>query len=225
MFEDIKINIKKHNRKTLSIYIERDGSVSVLAPQNLSDAEIQEVIQTKEYQIYKYLAEWKEMNESKINRTFVNGQSYLYLGRNYRLEIVKELSLPLMLKQGYFLLREKDKLKAREHFISFYKEKGLLKITDKIIIFQKWMGVHPNKVRIIDLKNRWGSCSNNCNLNFHWKCAMASIDVLTYIVVHELAHLKNKRHSQAFWNEVDKILPNYQNQIEWLKLNGASLDI
>lgn len=225
MFEDIKINVKRNNRKTLSIYIERDGTVTVLAPKNLSDEEIQKVIQTKEYHIYKYFAEWKEMNESKINRTFVNGQSYLYLGRNYRLDIVKELSKPLMLKQGYFLLREKDKSKAREHFISFYKEKGQQKITDKIEKYQEWMGVNPNKVRIIDLKNRWGSCSNEGNLNFHWKCAMAPLDVLTYIVVHELAHLKHKRHSQAFWNEVDKVLPNFQHQIEWLKLNGASLDI
>jgi len=225
MFDDIQINVKKHNRKTLSIYIERDGSVTVLAPQNLSEEEIQKVIQTKEYQIYKYLAEWKEMNESKTERTFVNGQSYLYLGRNYRLEIVKELSKPLMLKQGYFLLREKDKPKAREHFIRFYKEKGLNKIVEKIKKYQEWMGVKPDKIRIIDLKNRWGSCSNDGNLNFHWKCAMAPLDVLTYIVVHELSHLKHKRHSQAFWNEVDKILPNYQNQIEWLKQNGASLDI
>jgi len=225
MFEDITINVKKHNRKTLSIYIERDGSVSVLAPKNLTDDEIQKVIQTKEYQIYKYLAEWKEMNESKISRTFVNGQSYLYLGRNYRLEIVNELSKPLMLKQGYFLLREKDKPKARELFIGFYKEKGLKKITEKIEKYQEWMGVNPNKIRILNLKNRWGSCSDNGNLNFHWKCAMAPLDVLTYIVVHEMAHFKHKRHSQAFWNEVDKVMPNYQNQIEWLKQNGASLDI
>ena len=225
MFEDIEINVKKHKRKTLSIYIERDGSVTVLAPENLSVEEIQKVIQTKEYQIYKYLAEWKEMNESKIARTLVNGQSYLYLGRNYRLEIINELSKPLMLKQGYFLLQEKGKLKAREYFINFYKEKGLNKIKEKIEKYQEWMGVSCNKIRIIDLKNRWGSCSNDGNLNFHWKCAMAPLDVLTYIVVHEMAHLKHKRHSQAFWNEVDKVLPNYQNQIEWLKQNGASLDI
>jgi len=225
MFENIQITVKKSNRKTLSIYIERDGSVTVLAPENLSEEETQKVIQTKEYQIYKYLAEWKEMNESKITRSFVNGQSYLYLGRSYRLEIVEELTKPLMLKQGYFLLREKDKLKAREHFINFYKEKGLKKITDKIQKYQEWMGVSFNKIRIMDLINRWGSCSNDGNLNFHWKCVMAPLDVLTYIVIHELVHLKHKRHSQAFWNEVDKVLPNYKNQIEWLKQNGASLDI
>jgi len=132
-----------------------------------------------------------------------------------------EIKKKLLTKHSTFRLREKREERGSVHpFLPRTK-----KITEKIEKYQEWMGVNPHKIRIIDLKNRWGSCSDNGNLNFHWKCAMAPLDVLTYIVVHELAHLKHKRHSQPFWNEVDKVLPNYQNQIEWLKQNGASLDI
>ena len=77
----------------------------------------------------------------------------------------------------------------------------------------------------MELQNRWASCSNKGNVNFHWKCAMAPIDVLSYIVVHELAHLIHPNHTTAFWNEIDKVYPNYDKQVQWLKLNGAGMDL
>ena len=225
MFKDIEINIRKSKRKTLSIYVERDGTVSVLAPNTASDDEISAILAEKEYQIYKNIAEWEMMNSAKVDREVVNGQSYLYLGRNYRLELVEEQSKPLVLKNGYFLLRKKDKSKASKHFIDFYKEKGFAKIADLVNQYKKWLGVNPEKIKIQDLQHRWASCTSKGNIIFHWKCTMASLDIITYLVVHELAHLIHKNHSQAFWNEIDKVLPDYQNQVKWLKENGASLDI
>jgi len=226
MLKDITFNIKKSKRKTLSIYIERDGTVTVIAPGNSTDKEIEEVIKKKEYQIYKSLAEWELTNSTKIEREFVNGQSFLYLGRNYRLEIVKEeQKKPLILKNGYFLLRKKDESKAKKIFIEFYKEKGLQKIVERVERYQKRINVNPKQIRIMELKNRWASCSEKGNLNFHWKCIMAPLDVLNYIVVHELAHLIHKNHIKAFWNEIDKMIPEYQKHIEWLRINGAAMDI
>ncbi|MDD5581385.1 MAG: SprT family zinc-dependent metalloprotease [Methylobacter sp.] len=225
MFQDIELTIKKSKRKTLSIYIERNGSVSVLAPESKGDDEIEQILKGKEYQIYKHLAEWEALNTVKVEREVVNGQSYLYLGRNYRLEIVDDQHKPLLLKNGYFLLRKHDKSQAISLFIEFYKEKGLPKIVERVQRFKTKMGVEPGQIRIMELQNRWASCSAKGNLNFHWKCFMASLDVLDYLVVHELAHLIHKNHTQAFWNEVDKILPDYQKQVEWLKVNGAALDL
>lgn len=226
MLKDISFNIKKSKRKTLSIYIERDGTVTVIAPENSTDKEIEEVIKKKEYQIYKSLTEWELTNSTKIEREFVNGQSFLYLGRNYRLEIVKEeQKKPLILKNGYFLLRKNDESKAKKLFIEFYKEKGLQKIVERVERYQKRINVNPKQIRIMELKNRWASCSVKGNLNFHWKCIMAPLDVLNYIVVHELAHLIHKKHTKAFWNEIDKMIPDYQKHMEWLRINGAAMDI
>ncbi len=87
------------------------------------------------------------------------------------------------------------------------------------------MGVHPKAVRVMDLKNRWASCSPGNNLNFHWKCMMAPLTVLDYIVVHELTHLIHPNHTQAFWNEVDKVLPDYQERKEWLTKNGSQMTL
>lgn len=226
MLKGITFNIKKSRRKTLSIYIERDGTVTVIAPKNSTDKEIQEVIKKKEYQIFKSLAEWEFTNSTKTEREFVNGQSFLYLGRNYRLQIVKEeQKKPLMLKNGYFLLRKKDESKANQLFIEFYKEKGLSKVVERVERYKHRIYVNPKQIRIMELKNRWASCSDKGNLNFHWKCIMAPLDVLNYIVVHELVHLVHKNHTKAFWNEIDKVIPEYQKHIEWLKINGATMDI
>jgi len=226
MLKDITFNIKKSKRKTLSIYIERDGTVTVIAPENSTDKEIEGVIKKKEYQIYKLLAEWELTNSTKVEREFVNGQSFLYLGKNYRLEIVREeQKKPLILKNGYFLLRKKDESMAKQLFIGFYKEKGLPKIVERVERYQKRINVNPKQIRIMELQNRWASCSEKGNLNFHWKCTMAPLDVLNYIVVHELVHLIHKNHTKAFWNEIDTIIPEYQNHIEWLKINGAAMDI
>lgn len=226
IFQDIKINIKKSKRKTLSIYIERDGTVSVLAPITSSEEEIEEVIKQKKYRIHKYLAEWDSANSSRVDREYVNGQSFLYFGRNYRLELVDgKMNNPLILKNGYFLLRTKDKLEAQQHFIDFYKDKGISKILERVEIYKNRLDVSPNEIRIMELKNRWASCSSKGNLNFHWKCIMAPLDVISYIVVHELVHLKIANHTNKFWNEIDKIIPDYRNHIEWLKSNGAAMDL
>ena len=224
-FGDLDIAIKRSSRKTVSIFIERDGSVSARVPEKLSDDEIKEVLKSKEYQIFKNLAEWGQLNEKRTHREYVNGQSFLYLGRNYRLNISSEASLKLTLKNGYFLLHKSQKGKAKELFIEFYKEKLNEKITPIIDRYKNQFGVSPNEVKIMELQNRWASCSNKGNVNFHWKCAMAPIDVLSYIVVHELAHLIHPNHTTAFWNEIDKVYPNYDKQVQWLKLNGAGMDL
>ncbi len=225
IFRDLDIAIKRSDRKTVSIYIERDGSVSARIPENLSNDEIKEVLKSKEYQIFKNLAEWEQLNEARTNREYVNGQSFLYLGRNYRLRISEEAPQKLTLKNGYFLLHKSQKGKAKDLFIEFYKEKLNEKITPIINRYKKQLGVSPNDVKIMDLQNRWASCSNKGNVNFHWKCAMAPIDVLSYIVVHELAHLIHPNHTNAFWNEIDKVYPKYDSQVQWLKLNGAGMDL
>ncbi len=223
--EGVELNIKKSKRKTLSIYIERDGTITVLAPDHLSDAKIDEAIKSKEYLIYKYQAQWIQLNDNKIKREYVNGQSFLYLGRNYRLELVEEQDIPLKLKGGFFLLRKKDVNKAKEHFIQFYKDKIKKKLTDRVKYYQGYLGVSPSGVFVMELQNRWASCTSQGRINFHWKCAMAPVDVLDYIVVHELTHLIHKNHSDEFWNEIDKVMPKYQRHVDWLKLNGASMDV
>lgn len=77
----------------------------------------------------------------------------------------------------------------------------------------------------MELQNRWASWTPKNGLNFHWKCAMAPVPVLDYIITHEMVHLKYPNHSPDFWNELDKKMPNYREHEGWLKRNGVKMDL
>lgn len=226
-YKDIQYSLKSSRRKTASIYIERDGAVSVLVPENLSKRQIQELIESKRKWIYRNLAEWKDLNAARVRREYVNGEGFLYLGRTYRLKLVASQDNPLMLKDGYFCLRTNGGTAPDPDtaFKEFYRQKGKKRIGERVEHYRKRMGVEPKSVRIIDLKNRWASCSVGGNINFHWKCMMAPPTVLDYIIVHELAHLLYPNHTTAFWNQVDKVMPDYMERKEWLRINGAGMDL
>ncbi|MBX9598835.1 MAG: M48 family metallopeptidase [Burkholderiales bacterium] len=218
--------IKRSRRKTLSIYVEPTGEITVLAPENKTDAEINAVINSKKLQIYRKLAEISELKATQKVRELVSGESYLYLGRNYRLKFVDSQNVALKLSNGYFSLREKDRQSSQLVFKDYYRCKGLVKITERVKLYQSQMGVKFKNIQVMELQNRWGSYSRKTNnLCFHWKCMLTPIDVLDYIVVHELAHIKHPNHSAEFWNEVDKIMPDYQKRKDWLRYNGAGIGL
>lgn len=224
-YKDIEYNLKKSERKTTSIYIERDGSVSVLAPAPFEHDKIEQIIEKKRSWIYRNLAEWEDLNRTRVQREYVNGESFLYLGRNYQLRISDDQNEPLKLMNGKFSIRYDHINKGREVFKAFYKQKAEKKIPDRIKFYAPKMGVSPNDIRVMELQGRWASCSSNGGLNFNWKCSMASLKSLDYIVVHELAHLIVPDHSPAFWHIVEKVMPDYQERIGWLKRFGASLEL
>jgi predicted metal-dependent hydrolase len=223
-YKDIKYKLKRSNRKTLSIYIERDGRVSVISPWQLSSKDIEQVIDKKKSWIYKNLAEWKVLNANKFEKEYVSGESFLYLGRPYQLKIVAEQDIPLMLYQGIFRLRKKDKDKGKKLFKEFYKEKAEVKLPERIELYKNKIGVEPKEIKIMDLQYRWASCTDNA-LIFNWKIMMAPLIVIDYVVVHELTHLIHKNHTNEFWNDVSKAMPEYIERKNWLRDNGVTLDI
>ncbi|NLD35238.1 MAG: M48 family metallopeptidase [Desulfatiglans sp.] len=224
--EGINIIIEKTDRrKTVSIFIERDGSVRVLAPATSSDDKIEKAIRSKQYQIFTKLAKWKELNQGKVNRKFVNGQSFLYFGRNYRLAIVDKQDVPLKLTKGYLTLDRRKLHEAVNVFKQFYKEKAEKKIEERVKYLVDKFQKKPSTIKVLELRNRWASWTPKQGLNFHWKCAMAPVPVLDYIITHEMVHLKYPNHSPEFWNELDKKMPDYRVHENWLKQNGVKMAI
>ena len=113
---------------------------------------------------------------------------------------------------------------AKQVFIDFYKEAGKRYIPPRVAHFDKKLGVLPEKIRVMELKNRWASRGNS-GLNFHWKLMLAPQSVIDYVIVHELAHYIKADHSKIFWECVEAVMPNYQEKKNWLRTNGAYLDI
>ena len=104
---------------------------------------------------------------------------------------------------------------------ALYRKLGYERLPGLIKRFSTRMGVTPGKLRVWELHNRWASCSLAGNLNFHWRVMALPLDVLEYLVAHELAHLKHRNHTKEFWGEVEKAYPQWQSAAEWLRGNGA----
>lgn len=217
-------------RRTTDIVIERNGQVVVRPPASLSHEQVDELVNSKRFWIYRNLAEWRDLNATAVVREWVNGEEFLYLGRSYRLSLMTDQACDLMLKEGRFCLNRNliDELgvsAAKKAFETFYAVKATRRINDRVAYFAPKVGVKPKSVLISDLAYRWASCSKEGTLKFNWKCMMAPPKVIDYVVVHELCHMHIQDHSDAFWNEVDKILPDYLERKNWLKWHGAALDI
>ena len=103
------------------------------------------------------------------------------------------------------------------------KERAVIRGTfiRKVEYYSKIMNVTVGRVTIRNQKTRWGSCSSEGNLNFHWKLVLMPPEVLDYVVVHELAHRKEMNHSRKFWAEVKNVLPDYEKRRKWLKEFGG----
>ncbi|MGR6781992.1 M48 family metallopeptidase [Moritella viscosa] len=131
-YKDIEYQLKKSDRKTTSIYIERDGSVSIIAPAPFNIEKIEQIIESKRSWIYRSLAEWEDLNRTRIHRDYVNGESFLYFGRNYRLQVVINQDEPLVFQQGQFRLIKDEIKNAPEHFKAFYKTKLQKKLQSRL---------------------------------------------------------------------------------------------
>jgi hypothetical protein len=222
--------LRSGERKTADIVIERNGRISVRIPAHLSEEQADAVVESKRFWIYRNLAEWRDLNATRVVREWVNGEGFLYLGASYRLLLVQEQDEPVKLKDGHFCLQRKlveegGEKAAKRAFERFYTQKGMERVKKRVAYFAPKVGVSPSCVEIKELGYRWAACTPDGRLSFHWKCIMAPPKVIDYIVVHELCHLHHRNHTDAFWNEVDKVMPDYSERKAWLRSSGAALDL
>jgi hypothetical protein len=228
--KEFSYEVVRSRRTTADIVIERDGRVLVRAPESTPDERIEDMVEAKRYWIYKNLAEWRDLNATRVLREYRNGEGFLYLGRAYRLSLVAGQDEPLSLKDGRFCLRRDlvdrgEIAAAKAAFREYFIGRGIARITQRVAYYAPKVGVAPRGIDVRELGNRWASYSAKGSLAFHWKCMMAPQTIIDYIVVHELCHSHHRDHTAAFWNEVDKVMPDYGERKEWLRTHGAGLDI
>lgn len=223
---DIDIEIKRSKRsKTITVNIERDGSVNAVAPLDCPEEIIYKELLAHEHLICKRIAKRKAVTKAHVNREFVNGQSFLFMGKSYNLMISNTAHKSLEIVDDKFVISEKSLPKANETFIKFYKKEGLPYIRDRVQHFSKLVGREPLSIKIMELGSHWASCTPSHNINFHWKCIMAKPMIIDYLIVHELTHLKYPQHTRQFWDAVFSVMPNYRECEEWLYEYGVTLSL
>ena len=116
-----------------------------------------------------------------------------------------------------------DKVFLHRRVKDFFKDKASDKLADMTLDIANKIGVKVASVSIKDTKSRWGSCSTKGNINYNWRIVFAPINVIEYLVCHEVCHLAHPNHSKDFWNEVKNVCPNYEEGRRWLKIKGKDL--
>lgn len=215
--------IVRSKRKTIALTITPDATLIVRAPMNTSLEYIENLIRRKLKWIQKAIAR-TQSRPRPVPHEYVEGESFLYLGKTFKLAITERASKALTFQSG-FILNRKDKSRARELLIAWYKQEAKKKIAERVKWLSHRSGLEYNSIKITSANKRWGSCSTTGNLNFSWRLIMAPLPVVDYVIVHELAHLEHKNHSKAFWERVRVIYPNYEKAREWLRRSEGTLVI
>lgn len=212
-------------RAKLTITVERDRSIIVHAPEGFSDEKIEQIVMSKKQWIHEKLGHPQKYQDlpHAPGKELVSGESLLYLGRQYRLEVVKEDLNEILFEQRFFITALESAKRAellREWYIGKAKEK----IVPRVERFARQLGVDIAMVKIVDIRYRWGSCTVNNNVNFNWRLIKTPMFVIDYVIVHELAHLIESNHTLEFWNIVRAQTPTMEKAKAWLKEHGQIIE-
>lgn len=223
---DIAYSVKRSSRRTrVTLTIERDRSVVVHAPNHASDEAVSRIVEAKRHWIYEKTRHRQKYTDHPHppGKELVNGESALYLGRSYRIEIVDEQTESIRFDQRFLIPASRAPHKKgamREWYISRAKER----IIPRVVKQARELGVTFGQARIVENRYRWGSCTVRDNINLNWRLIKAPIFVVDYVVAHELAHLLEPNHTPRFWNIVKTQVPNMDKARDWLRKNGQLLE-
>jgi len=221
------MQIIRSRRKTLALYIQPDGQVLVRAPFRLPQSTIEAFVQDK--------AAWIRAKQDEIRRRsercgrpagmphrFEQGERFLYLGESYPLVIVERQSQPVLFERT-FKLKRAAQHQAQGTFENWYKAQAQVFFIRRLNELATQTDLHYAHLRLSNARTRWGSCSPTGTISLNWRLVMASVPVIDYVIIHELAHLKEKNHSARYWTLVEQLLPSYRPLRQWLKANGGCL--
>lgn len=229
--KDIEFEVKFKNRKTMSISVEPPKDIIVVAPIGTDENEIKDIVKSRGAWIVQKLFEFRNIESKIVNKEFVNGESFMYLGRNYSLQIHIDETLQnnsrVKLFRGKFhvYVNEKNDDLIKAAMEDWYREKTEEQVKKRIKYYQKFFNKKPTAIKVKEQKKRWGSCTAKDELLFNWRCVMAKSTALDYIIVHEMCHMYYKNHSQEFWDLVASVMSDYEVRKEWLRDYGIRLDL
>jgi predicted metal-dependent hydrolase len=205
-------------RKTLGITIYPDQCVIVRAPQGTPLAEIEAIVQKKGSWIIKKQHAFAEYPPPLPPRRYVSGETHLYLGRHYRLQVIEDkdervtLTNPLL----YLHVRDKkDRQRKQKLLTEWYRQQAKIIFPERLDVVYpraKRHGIPYPQMKIRLMKSRWGSCSTKGSISLNLRLIQTPKACIDYVILHELAHLKEHNHSRAYYNLLDQLLPDWKDR-------------
>ena len=222
---DFNIIIKRTNRKKTVSFRIKNQEVIISVPKFLSDNEINNLVEIKIKWIKNKLA-LEKLNTVSIKRKYENGDIFLYLGSEYSLKIKKSYKDNIYIKDKNLIVEAKNVLAAnniKNSIKNWYIAESKKYLTKTNSYYEILIGVKSNKLLFGQYKSKWGSCNSKKPISYDWRIIMAPFEVIHYLIIHELCHIKYPNHSIYFWKYVEKYMINYKIQRKWLKNNSNKL--
>ena len=223
------------NRNTIAVTVHPDGTASVVAPTATSSTKIAEAIAKKAEWILQQ-QEYFRHQHNGYAKQFVSGESFFYLGRQYKLK-VKQIQtnghpdqVQLVRGQLYVVIPcTSDSTvyatAVRDGLIRWYRNKAREHIPQIATLFSRRLGLPYTTIQVREMKQRWGSAGANGRLSFNWRIIMAPRRLMEYVVAHELCHLRYPAHSRDFWRLLERTIPDYERRRVQLAIVGPKFDL
>jgi predicted metal-dependent hydrolase len=216
---EILFTLTHKELKRVAITVNEDTSVSIVAPIDAPLDKVYAVVLKKA----AWILEKQELVRERVGPTsakeWVSGEGLTYLGRTYSLKL-----------QGDSVTMKNGKLYApaqqtEETVLDWYRARALKKYEERVKLWSAKLPIQPTGVILGNQKGRWGSCDKHGVVRVNWRAIIAPLRIVDYIIVHELSHLKHPDHSSKFWKLVRSVMPDYEVRKEWLRINGATLQL
>jgi predicted metal-dependent hydrolase len=232
-YEDdiVKCKIDRAKRKNVYIIV-KNKEVIIKVPTILNDYDVKKIVDDKKDWIYKKI----KNSIIKKQKEYVNNEKFYILGKIYDLKIsydyikksnviLKDNNLIVILPIKYCKFKEDDiKSKVKKLIDKLYYDITEEKVKEKIYNITKNVSLYPKEVRIKKLKRAWGICSSKKNITINSRLCMYSDDVIEYVLLHEVCHLKYMNHSKDFWNMINYYMPNYSIVRKYLKQTNYDIE-
>lgn len=213
-FEDFSIDcdVQYGKRKKIMLSIDSTGFVTIKVPNNTPQEKIIESVKPLGKKLKEKLEELDQLRSKFSDKTYDELGKFLYLGKEYSLD-------ELIDTDG--LNEDELKVSLKKYYFSNCKRI----VEERLKIYQEQLRLFPKEFKIEESKSKWGSCSSEKKLTFNYRLAMAPMEAIDYVVVHELCHLQHMNHDRSFWRLVGSILPDYKERREYLKKYGQFLTL
>jgi len=210
------------SRRTLTIEVHPDGRVLVRAPVDCPADVIADRVRKRAAWISRQLADFERYHPRTPARHYVNGESHLYLGRQYRLKVVRGDPPEVSVVRGRLTLRLPDPASAervRSALLCWYRERARRHFEEALdACLPRFEGLERPRLIVRTLQSRWGSLSAAGTMTLNVHLVRAPRACIEYVVAHELCHLKHRGHGAAFFQLLERVMPDWAERKERLEL-------
>lgn len=229
-FDNFELEIwRRPRQRNLHLRVRPDGGLRVTCHRRLSKREIFAFLNESRDFIAKRLLELEAQKKRFPPKEYLSGETFLWKGVRRPLVMVWRFLERIEVRENAMAIEMMAPLKSSKEaragaFKRFSQREGRLILSERLEYWARVMGFGPKKLSIRGQSTRWGSCSGNGEISLNWKLISASPEVLDYVVVHELAHLKHMNHSPAFWELVAEFQPDFKAAKKWLRSFEAEIN-